>query len=124
MAKSDYELNKKIVDVLEQNEIGLCSIDKHDGEYDTELEWYSPAGEDFIITFYFDGTPGDFVNQFREYACDFDPDEHAESWVEFRGEGGCPSSIRELIEDADAIKEFLMTVRLELGAIEFDEDDG
>lgn len=70
---------------------------------DVELEKYSPAGEDFIFT-----VPTlNFVKQVEEYAEDFDPDEHAEMWVDSRGKGGCPSSIRDLIDDADAIAEML-----------------
>ena len=45
------------------------------------------------------------AEQVREYAYDFDPDEHAEMWVESRGKRGVPDSIRTLIDDADAIKE-------------------
>ena len=69
-----------------------------------EFEKYSPAGEDFIFTI----TGNDearVAEQVREYAYDFDPDEHAEMWVESRGKRGVPDSIRTLIDDADAIKE-------------------
>ena len=112
-------LDERITDVFEQNEIGICSIYehyKHDGNYITELEWFSPASEDIIISFWYDGTEEDFVKQFEEYAAGFDPDEHAEMWVEHRGEGGCPNSIRELINDADAIDTFLNAVACELAA--------
>ena len=71
-----------------------------------EFEKYSPAGEDFIFTI----TGNDearVVEQVREYAYDFDPDEHAEMWVESRGKRGVPDSIRTLIDDADAIKEMV-----------------
>ena len=69
-----------------------------------EFEKYSLAGEDFIFTI----TGNDearVAEQVREYAYDFDPDEHAEMWVESRGKRGVPDSIRTLIDDADAIKE-------------------
>lgn len=71
-----------------------------------EFEKYSPAGEDFILTI----TGNDeacVVEQVRECAYDFDPDEHAEMWVEIRGKRGVPNSIRTLIDDADAIKEMV-----------------
>ena len=68
-----------------------------------EFEKYSPAGEDFI--FYVTGP--DFVRDIKEYAANFDADEHAEMWIESRGTRGVPSSIRELIDDADAIQEML-----------------
>ena len=71
-----------------------------------EFEKYSPAGEGFIFTI----TGNDearVVEQVREYAYDFAPDEHAEMWVESRGKRGVPDSIRTLIDDADAIKEMV-----------------
>ena len=43
-----------------------------------ELEKYSPAGEDFI----FGVQKGNFVKNVREYADDFDADEHVELWIE------------------------------------------
>lgn len=68
-----------------------------------EIGRISPAGEDFSFEVY----AKDFPQGVIEAADDFDPDEHAEMWVSHRGERGCPSSIRELIEDAEAIKEML-----------------
>lgn len=69
-----------------------------------ELEKYSPAGEDFIMT-----VPAkSFVQEVQEYASDFDTDDHIEMWVEARHNGaqGVPS-IRVLVEDADAIQDML-----------------
>lgn len=71
-----------------------------------EFEKYSPAGEDFIFTIV-GNDEGAVAEKVREYAYDFDPDEHAEMWVESRGKRGVPDSIRTLIDDADAIKEML-----------------
>lgn len=71
-----------------------------------EIQQASPAGEDFV--FYTD--TADFPEGVIEFARDFDPDEHVELWVEHRGEGGCPSTIRELVDDAEAIKKMLKTL--------------
>ena len=68
-----------------------------------ELEKYSPAGEDFI----FGVQKEDFVRNVREYADDFDVDEHVELWIEGRGKNGVPSTARELVEDAEAIRDML-----------------
>lgn len=68
-----------------------------------ELEKYSPAGEDFML----DVSISKFVEDVKEYADDFVPDEHAETWIELRGTHGVPTSIRALIDDADAIQEML-----------------
>lgn len=71
-----------------------------------EFEKYSPAGEDFSFSIA-GSEETDVVKQVREYAYEFDPDEHAEMWAESRGKRGVPDSIRTLIDDADAIKEML-----------------
>ena len=110
-------LNKKIADVLEEQGYTVLSIEKQRGQHIAELETDSPAGEDVIVDVWFDGTNKGFVSAFYQYAIDFDPDEHAEGWIEFRGKGGCPSSIRTLIDDADAINNSLMETAAKLDAI-------
>jgi len=101
------ELAKKIIEVLENADFRVCSNEEQNGEMVAELEWFSDAGEDVIVTIWNKGTKQSFIDAFIEYTNDFDPDEHAEMWVNHRGEGGCPSSIRALIDDADGIKKHL-----------------
>lgn len=73
-------------------------------ENEVELSQYSPAGEDFSFT----ADKRDFARSVEEYAYNFDPDEHAEMWVEnMHTVRGVPQSIRTLIDDADAILEML-----------------
>ena len=110
-------LNKKILDILEANDISVLSIEKQGKNHVSELEWFSPAGEDVIIVVWFNGTNHGFVDGFTKYAADFDPDDHAEMWVNSRGQNGVPSSIRELIEDADAIGAKLKEVSGYLAAL-------
>ena len=71
-----------------------------------EMGNYSPAGEDFhmIIDFDKDNQVETFLADLRQYAEDFDVDEHAEMWLPSRGKGGCPSSLKELLQDAADIK--------------------
>ena len=97
------KLHDSILDVLEENDFSVCSIDEQSGEWVAELEWYSPAGEDVIATIWFDGSDADFIRSFRDYAEDFDAEEHAAMWINSRGENGVPDSIRDLLDDADAI---------------------
>ena len=84
-----------------------------------EFEKYSPAGEDFIFTIV-GNDEDEVVEKVREYAYDFDPDEHTEMWVESRGKHGVPDSIRTLVDDADAIKEMLFELADELRKAEED----
>lgn len=90
-----------------------------------EFEKYSPEGEDF--GFSINGTnERDVARLVREYAEDFDADEHAEMWVESRGKRGVPESIRALIDDADAIQEMVDELAEALEAVEasFEEREG
>lgn len=82
------------------------SIREYDDCY--EIGQYSPAGEDFFFSV---DRCKDIVQEVREYADDFDADEHAEMLVEARRKDpSVPQSIRELIDDADAIKAMLITL--------------
>ena len=101
---------EKIKEVLEDElgeQLNICSVEFQNGRYYAEMEFYSDAGEDFVFTVWFDGTWSDFCDNFRQYVIDFDPDEHAEMWVNSRGKNGVPDSIRTLIDDADSILEYL-----------------
>ena len=94
------KIHPKYIDVLESLDWRVCD---YTGDGRVEIENYSPAGEDLIVCVEVEHFP----ESGYEYAGDFDADEHAEMWVGHRGERGCPSSVRELIDDADAIKEML-----------------
>lgn len=68
-----------------------------------EIGKHSPAGEDF----WFSIEGEDIPTEVREYAEEFDADEHVDLWAQGRGERGVPQSYRELVEDAEAIQEML-----------------
>lgn len=79
----------------------FCS---YTGDGGVELEKYSPLGEDFLM--YVEVV--NFPDSVREYASDFDPDEHASMWISERGiANGVPESVKDLIEDAYAIKQMI-----------------
>lgn len=95
------ELEQRYIDILEENDWNVSSYTE-DGR--VEIGKYSPAEEDFSIIVDVEN----FSESVREYANNFDADEHAEMWIEARGRvNGVPNSIRELIEDAEEIQEML-----------------
>ena len=100
----------KIDGILEDEEINKYETTEQDGEYFNEVEFYSPCDEDVVETVWHDNTPSGFVKGFRKCAESFDVDEHVELWVDGRGKNGVPATVRELLEDAEAIKDKLMTV--------------
>ena len=49
----------------------------------------------------------DFIYKLKEYVNDFDVDEHVKLYIDCLCQNGVPSTIRELLEDAESIKEML-----------------
>lgn len=108
------ELREKIMDVLEDHDATVVHKQQGD-DHIASVYFFSPAGEDFGINVWYNGEPDDFIRAFDKAAHDFDADEHAEMWIEARGRvNGVPSSIRELIDDADAIREELLNIAADL----------
>ena len=101
---------KKLLEVAEELDwiCNVCAEENPKRNY-IEMQKYSPAGEDFyIIVDFNDENPiKSFLENLEECCEYFDPDEHAEMWVGSRGKNGVPNTIRELIDDADAIKEMI-----------------
>ena len=102
-------MNKKQRRICEQ--LGWCLTEYKN---EVELSQYSPAGEDFSFT----ADKKNFAQSVKEYADDFDADEHAEIWVtNMHTVRGVPQSIRTLIDDADAIKEMLTELSVQINNI-------
>lgn len=68
-------------------------------ENEWEIAQYTPAGEDFFFTVSTDN----IIGGIKEYAKDFDVDEHVVMWVEAHNSCRGVPSIRELLEDAEWI---------------------
>lgn len=102
---------KKLKDVLDRLE--WCMYEDDCGNAD--LRKVSPAGEDFG----FFVSLGNIVEDVKKYALDFNTEEHIQMWIQakFEGVSGVPS-VRELVEDADAIKEMLQELSDNLESVE------
>lgn len=92
-------ISQKILDALDDNNWNLY-IDTEDNFI--ELEWYSPAGEDFSLSFDVKDDD-DFLSQLYDAYINFDTEQHA---VENYGMRGAPG-LRVLLDDADAIEDEL-----------------
>ena len=93
-----WKMTKKQREITEGLDWGI-----YDGGDYYELSKYSPAGEDFSIIAHRDGES--YAQELREAYDGFDPDEHAAMWYgQNRGE---PSSLRELLDDAEAINQMI-----------------
>ncbi|MBQ3543495.1 MAG: hypothetical protein IJA34_00660 [Lachnospiraceae bacterium] len=107
-------LSEKIINILEANDIIIHKRNEQNGIFYREIEFYSSEGEDVIETVWYDGTEENFVNGFKKLADDFDADDHAEMWINNRNNSGVPQSIRALIDDAEEIKNTLVSVANQL----------
>lgn len=93
-------ISQKILDALYDNN-WKPYIDTEDNSI--ELEWYSPAGEDFSLSFSDVNDDDDFLSQLYDAYINFDTEQHA---VENYGMLGAPG-LRVLLDDADAIEDEL-----------------
>ena len=101
--------NKELEDLLDTTDWNCRIYSEEDGHAYVELQKESPAGEDFIMYIYFNQSEPvtSFLEDLKEYYEDFDPEEHAEMYIDCRGQNGVPETIRELLDDADEIKEMI-----------------
>ena len=110
MRSAKVKLAKEILDVLDRYDISVVGIYEQGGEYYAEIE-----------DIWFNGTNIDFIVKFGDRAYNFDPDEHAEPYIEMRGRNGVPNSVRALIRDAEEIGELLDEVSDKLNDLDVDE---
>lgn len=94
-------LDQDILDILAEEDM---SVTHYAGDFD--IQWYSPAGEDFHLNI----DSESFLSDFMFQAESFDVDEHVELWIESRGKRGVPNTVREIVEDAEAIQKKLLHV--------------
>lgn len=109
----EIESIQDIFDFLEDNGISANNCQENNG-WETALNFSSNLGEDFWFYVNHDNTTEDFINKFSEYAYDFEPEEHAETYIEIRGKHGVPNSAFDLIENAKKIKYFLEDISFQL----------
>lgn len=95
------ELRQEYLDILEKRE---WSVSGYTDDGRVELEWWSPAGEDFLVCVNVENFPDEIL----DYSDDFDPDEHIEMWVKARANGrqDVPGA-RRLAKDAEDIQKEL-----------------
>ncbi|MBQ2741952.1 MAG: hypothetical protein IJF32_04040 [Oscillospiraceae bacterium] len=95
------KLNKKIAKALEKFEFQYGEVQKQGIDYYIELQQYTPEGEDWNTTIWFNGTAEGFIDSLASLVEDFDVDEEASIWIDHRGKNGVPNSIVALVHDAE-----------------------
>lgn len=120
-----FELTEREQEILEKEGWRLNEINETKGNcyVEVEIENWSPAGEDLPETIFIEEGET-FAHAVRKWANSFDIDDHVELWAECRGTRGVPSSIRELLDDAEAIQEMFNDLAEALEDAENFPDDG
>ncbi len=98
----------ELKEYLEENGWWVSECNFSGGHVGWEIGKHSPAGEDFFFSFEHDNDVESAVKGIKDYAYDFDEDEHIEMNIEARRNGlaGVPDT-KTLVEDAKAIQEML-----------------
>lgn len=117
------KLNEKIIEVIENNGFCYSAVMEYDNKFYIELYQNTPAGEDWHVIIWFDGSDNGFINSFRRYSESFDVDEETEVLVESRGKHGVPISISLLVKDAEWKKEALWKMLNDLEDLDENKDD-
>lgn len=71
----------------------------------------------FVRIIYYNGTNKDFIRAFCEAARDFNPDDHCLGLIPSRGSCGIPNSIHTIADNAETIKNILLTAAEELNPV-------
>ena len=113
-------ISERIEDTLNELEFRVVGSSIQKGEYVTEVQFYSDAGDDYIMTIWHDGTEPGFIHSFKLYADIFDVNEYVRMYISCMGKNGVPGTIQELLDDANMIKAALKKVT---SSIKRDEEE-
>lgn len=116
------KLSEKIIGVVENNGFYIDEVEKNDEYFYVEFGQFTPCGEDWWETVWFDGTDEGFIKSVKDRYIGFDVDEEVEIWIECRGKNGVPGSIKALVEDAEWKERTLGKLYDQLNELERDED--
>ena len=98
-------ISERIEDTLNELEFRVVGSSIQKGEYVTEVQFYSDAGDDYIMTIWHDGTEPGFIHSFKLYADIFDVNEYVRMYISCMGKNGVPGTIQELLDDANMIED-------------------
>ena len=117
------KLNDNVIGIVENNGFSIHEVEKQGEDFYVEINQYTPCGEDWWETIWFDGTDEGFIEAIKDRYNGFDVDEETEIWIESRGKNGVPSSIKALVEDAEWKERTLGELFDQLEEFELDEDE-
>lgn len=114
-------LSDKVMDTIEDMDFICSKIYEQGNESYVELSRFTPEGEDWYETIWFDGTDVGFVEALKGRVRNFDVDEEVEICIPSRGNNGVPEKISDLLADAEWKLEILKNLCEELECVVFDK---
>ena len=119
MLYSDTTIDK-LIDAIEEE--GWNINDCFFGDNEWEINKYSPAGEDFSFIIEHEGNTNIAIRKIKEYAEDFDIDEHVEMWIGARHNVKGVPSASILVKDTIQIQEMLDKLANYCNSLEIDQE--
>lgn len=95
------KLSEKVINTLESNGFSYNAVYEKNGAQYAEIGKETREGQDWTELITYDGTDEGFVREVRQRWLSFDIDEEAEVWILQRGQRGVPSSIQDILDDAE-----------------------
>lgn len=108
------KLSKEIVEIIENNGFYATKIEENEVDYFIELNQYTPLGEDWFFTIWFDGTNKDFIKQLYDFYENFDQNEEVKQYIKIIGSYGVPNDVQALLDDQKWKKDKLEQLSQEL----------
>ena len=105
------QLKQRIEEIANDNDWSV-SFGEQDGQENIEFEGYTPAGQDLIISIWFDDkdeSMSDVSAKIRDYAFNYDPDYEASLWIgeDGHGKNGAPYHLSDILADMEDAKQMI-----------------
>lgn len=103
-------LSRKMQQIVEENGFVVRCIDNEGKGSLTVIRQCTPCGEDWMEDIWFTGDDDSFVNSVLRLYDGFDVNDETELFIPVRGKYGVPSSIKEILNDAEWKKDKLKSL--------------
>lgn len=108
------ELAQRIYGVFKSADADIYFYNDPEYKPEAEIEFEISSEETFSCSIQYERTYEDFIRKFTEAAEKFDPDHYATAYILKHVEVGTPISVRGIIQDAEEIRNRLLTIAAKL----------
>ena len=108
--------------IIEDDGWEVISDENIGNDSELDIRQFTPAGEDWGISVFFDDTVENAINAIIEYAENYDYNDEQGELIAMRGQHGIPDDIETLVEDGKWKQEVLNDLATKLKKINLDEN--